>query len=212
MKITIFTDNIKSWFLPYGKILKAKLERGGHIVKYVYDKNDIEKGDVCFLLSCTRIIEKEYLTKNINNIIIHASDLPEGKGFSPLQWQILEGKNEIVLTLFEAVAEIDAGPFYIKDKISFAGNELIYELHSIMGNKIIEMSLLFIEHYQRLIPQIQEGIESFYRKRTIKDDEINPNLTIKQLFNHFRIADNVNFPLWFRLYDKEYILHIYNKK
>lgn len=212
MKITIFTDNKKSWFIPFGETLKDNLQRMGHTVSYVYSKNDIEKGDICFLLSCTRIIEKDFINRNGNNIVIHASDLPNGKGFSPLQWQILEGKNEIILTLFEVVTEVDAGPYYIKDKISYNGTELIDELRSIMGNKIIEMSISYVKNKFILLPQDQIGDDSFYRKRSVKDDEIDPDLSIKQLFNHFRIADNENFPLWFNLYDKEYIIHIYKKQ
>ena len=44
-----------------------------------------------------------------NNLVIHASDLPQGKGWSPMPWQIAEGRNDIVFTLFEAVAGVDAG-------------------------------------------------------------------------------------------------------
>ena len=35
---------------------------------------------------------------NKNNIVVHASDLPKGRGFSPMSWQILEGKNKIKLS------------------------------------------------------------------------------------------------------------------
>lgn len=92
MIINILTDNKKSWFIPYGYTLQSKLQELMHNVHFVFDKNDIHEGDICFLLSCSKIIEKEYLERNKNNIVVHASDLPKGKGFSPLQWQVLEGK------------------------------------------------------------------------------------------------------------------------
>jgi len=125
MKITILTDNVNSWFIPFGQKLQQKLLSLGLECNYVFDKNVIEYGDICFLLSCSKILQSEYLKRNKYNIVVHASDLPQGKGFSPLQWQIMEGKNEIPLTLFEAVEGVDEGPYYFKDKLIFNGYELL---------------------------------------------------------------------------------------
>ena len=44
-----------------------------------------------FYLSYEKIVEKKVLKKFKNNLVIHASDLPKGKGWSPLSWQILKG-------------------------------------------------------------------------------------------------------------------------
>lgn len=212
MNITILTDNKNSWFVRYGKLLEKKLISNGHVVKYVFDKKDILNGNVCFLLSCTKLIEQEYLKLNDNNIVIHASDLPKGKGFSPLQWQILEGKNEIVLTLFEVVEQVDAGPYYLKDKIEFNGTELLEELRSKMAHKIIELSLRYIENYESLKPKEQSGEESFYVRRRTIDDKIDPQETIINLFNHFRIADNERYPLFFEYKGKAYNIKIEQRK
>jgi len=196
MKITILTDNKKSWFIPFGDKLKKELEYLGHQVIYVFDKNNIEQGDICFLLSCTQIVEERYLKKNNHNIVVHASDLPHGKGFSPMQWQILEGKDEIVLTLFEVVKEVDAGPYYLKEKLSFDGTELYIELREKLAEKIIQMCIQYIENINHLKAMSQVGEESFYPRRKEKDDEIAINKSIKGQFNHFRIADNENTESW----------------
>lgn len=208
MKICILTDNINSWFIDYGKRLQEKLTDLGHDVNYVFDKSEIMNGDVCFLLSCSRIVENKYLSLNKNNIVVHASDLPKGKGFSPLQWQILEGKNKIVLSLIEAIDEVDAGPIYFKNCLIFGGHELYYELRDSLGNEIIEMCLKFVNDYYDLKPIEQSGESSFYKKRTNKDDEIDPNKSITDLFNHFRIADNQNYPLYFYLNNVKYFIRI----
>lgn len=211
MIITILIDNINSWFLPFGKKLQKELQRKTHTVFFVTDKREIKKGDVCFILSCSKIIEEKYLKLNKNNIVIHASDLPEGKGFSPLQWQVLEGSNEIILTLFEAVKEIDAGPYYIKHKLFLENTDLLYEMREKMGNLIINMCIEYIDKGENLKPIKQSGKESFYRKRKRKDDEIDINKTIKEQFNHFRIADNERFPLYFKYLGEKYILKIYKE-
>jgi methionyl-tRNA formyltransferase len=208
MKITILTDDISSWFVFYGQKLKKLLQDRNHEVEYVFNKINIKEGDVCFLLSCSNIVEKKYLELNKNNIVIHASDLPHGKGFSPLQWQILEGKNDIPLTLFEAVEGVDAGPYYLKDFINYNGSELYFELREMLGEKIIEMSILFIENFNHMIPIRQTGIETFYPRRKKKDDQIDPQKSIIELFNHFRIADNEKYPLFFELYGQTYNVKI----
>lgn len=211
MLITILTDNSKSWFVPFGNELKTELEKSGNDVIYIFDKNEIREGDICFILSCTRIIDEEFLKRNKNNIVVHASDLPDGKGFSPLQWQILEGKNEIVLTLFEVAAKVDAGPYYQKDKLVLKGTELYDELRSMLGLKIIEMCIYYVNNRADLKPIEQSGEETFYKRRTVKDDEIDPQKSIAGQFNHFRIADNDKFPLYFKHLGEEYILKIFKK-
>jgi len=153
----------------------------------------------------------EYLKLNKHNIVVHASDLPAGKGFSPLQWQILEGKNEIILTLFEAVKEVDAGPFYIKRKLLIESTDLLYESRKKMGNLIVNMCIEYIEQGENIKPIKQIGEESFYRKRKREDDEIDINKTIKEQFNHFRIADNEKFSLYFEYLGEKYILKIYKE-
>ena len=209
MKITILTDNPGSWFFPYGTSLERALQAAGHETRYVSRQQDIEPGDVCFLLSCVRIVGPQYLSKNRHNIVVHASDLPQGKGFAPLQWQILEGRNEIILTLLEAAASVDAGPYYFKSTLRFDGTELYDELRSKLGSKIIEMCLEFVANLDSLAPTAQQGEGSFYRKRTEEDDELDIRKTIIEQFNHFRVADNERFPLYFRHLGCKYIVKIY---
>ena len=126
MIITILTDK-SSWMNKYNLILKQKLIELGYSVSLIHSKDEIQQGDVLFLLSCFEIVSKKFLDLNKNNIVVHASDLPKGKGWSPTSWQILEGKNKIPLTLFEASEKMDSGDYYIKDVLELNGFELINE-------------------------------------------------------------------------------------
>ena len=71
--------------------------------------------------------------------MIHAADLPQGKGWAPLTWQVLEGKNDIVFTLFEADASTDNGPFYLKKTLHLSGYELAPELRALQAQFCISM-------------------------------------------------------------------------
>ena len=210
MRISIVTDNEKSWFVPYGNKLLHKLTEAGHEVTYVFDSKKINAGDVCFLLSCVRLVPKSVLSLNKNNIVVHASDLPKGKGFSPLQWQVLHGQNKIPLTLFEVVEQADAGPYYLKETLYFDGTELLDEMREKMAAKIVDMCFHYIDKYRHLKPVEQSGEETFYRRRTDADDELDIHKSIAEQFNHLRIGDNETYPLYFHYNNKKYFLKIYN--
>ena len=210
MEITILIDNPKSWFIPYAHKIVAQLKEN-HQVRLLHDSKKIKKGDCAFFLSCLRIVPISVLNLSRNNLVIHGSDLPSGRGFSPISWQILEGKNEITLTLFEADEGLDSGDIYFKARVSFQGHELLEEIHKKIGNKIIEMALKFVAEYPFCKKISQGGNPSYYPKRTTKDDEIPVDKTIAELFNRFRIADNKDYPMYFDYQGHKYILKIYKK-
>lgn len=208
MTVTILTDNKKSWYTKYGAMLNEKFLNLGHNSVFIHEKEKIRNGDICFLLSCTKILPEKYLKLNKYNIVIHASDLPQGKGFSPLQWQILKGKDCITLTLFNAVKDLDAGDYFLKEKICFEGHELLDELQNKMGVKINQMAERFIQNLNNFKPLKQKGESSFYPRRTQNDDKLDPQKSIIELFNHFRIANNNDYPLFFEYKGFKYNLKI----
>lgn len=205
--ISILTDKT-SWMNKYNIELKHLLENQGHKVFCVSSPEDLPDGDIAFFLSCFNIITKKYLDKNKHNIVIHASDLPQGKGWSPMTWQILEGKNIIPLSIFEASEKCDAGDIYWKDYIKLNGTELIDEWQDLLGKKIIEMCVKFTQNYKTLTPVAQTGEENFYRRRAPKDSELDINKSIKEQFNLLRVVDNEKYPAFFTFKNKRYIIKI----
>lgn len=203
-KISILVDDPHSWFITYANDLCSNLSDIGNECCVYNSTKDIPVSDICFMLSCTKIVRKDFLDRNKHNIVVHASDLPRGKGFTPLKWQILEGVNDIPLTLFEAVEACDAGPYYIKDTIHFNGHELIKEMQHVMALKIIDMCLRFTTHVDELSPIVQSGESTYYPRFKKEDDCLDVNKTIAEHFNHFRIADNDRFPLFFEMNGHRY--------
>jgi methionyl-tRNA formyltransferase len=208
MIIQILIDNPNSWYVKYGSALAEKLN-DSHQVKVLHRHEEVERGDILILLSCEKIF-RDY-GKNKYNLVCHASDLPSGKGWSPLTWQILEGKNEIPITLFEAADGVDEGDYYIKDSIAYNGTELIEELRVKLAEKISNMFLKFVTDLKNMKPQKQEGEEFFYKKRKIHDSRLDINKTIIEQFNLFRVVDNERYPAFFEINGKKYILKIYNE-
>lgn len=207
MKIHILTDRT-SWMNKYNLLLQQRLQELGHVVRMISSKEELEEGDVAFFLSCFEIVTEDFLKLNKHNIVVHESALPAGKGWSPLTWQILEGKNSIPICLFEASSLCDSGDIYLSDTIEFEGHELVDELRQKQGEKTIELSLEFIKRYSEVSGIPQTGNESYYLKRTAKDSELDLNKTLEEQFNLLRIVDNVNYPAFFMKDGIKYILKV----
>lgn len=210
MKITILTDHQDSWFVPYGyKLLEALNALGGLDVTYIHDHSEVpENNDILFLLSCVKIVKKSTLDKSKSNIVVHASDLPAGKGFSPLQWQIREGKSAVTLTLFEANEAVDDGPYYFKHSLELSDIELLPESRDRMAQEIVQMCIKYVAQFPDCEPHQQRGTESFYGRLTDKDDELDINKPLSEQMNLIRGADFDKFPLHFSYKGKKFTVKV----
>lgn len=208
MKITLLMDNPTSWYHPHAQALQKALSERGHEAALVHTTEDLGTGDLAFFLSCEKIIKKEIRDRNKLSLVVHSSNLPRGKGWSPLSWGILEGRSEITNTLFEAVDKVDAGKIYLQNTMHFADHELLDELHREQGTKINELILQFVDAYPSVVGREQRGEESFYRKRQPTDNELDPEKSIAEQFNLLRVVDNEKYPAFFQYRGCKYILKI----
>ena len=210
MRITILTDNPKSWVIPYIKGLKEKLSEN-HEITHIFSSKDIKKGDLMLILSCEKILKDYHLSFHKSNIVVHPSELPKGKGWSPLAWQVLEGENRIPLTLFEANDKVDDGDVYQVDYIELNASELNDEIKHLQGLKTIEMILRYVDGFESREGIPQTGDETFYEKRTFKDSELNIYKNIDEQFNLLRVVDNERYPAFFLKDGVKYVLKIYKE-
>ena len=206
-KIGILTSQNSS-FAPFALGFKEDLRKRGYGAEIFNNHEEISSDyDVIFVLSYFRKIPADALRRHPHNLVVHASDLPCGRGWAPFFWQILEGKSKIPIVLFEATEELDAGPIYLKDAIVLEGHELHDELRSLQAHKCIELCLRFLSENPKPIPQ--SGEPSFYRRRTRDDSELDIDKPLKELFNNLRIASNDNYPAFFRICDHKYVVRIF---
>lgn len=207
MLIQILVDNIGSWIIPYAKELSDQLEDKGHEVYLIHSHDEVKEGDILCLLSCERIFKELHLNKH--NLVVHESDLPEGKGWSPLTWQILEGKDKITITLFEASKEVDAGDIYAKEFIQLEGHELLDEIKHQQALKTKKLIIDFVENYSNVETSPQDGESTYYPKRTPKDSKLDIGKSIKEQFDLLRVCDNERYPAYFEFHGEKYLIKIY---
>jgi methionyl-tRNA formyltransferase len=205
--ISVVVDN-ESWVLPYAEQLVAAACSVGDQASLFRRQDDVAEGIAAFYLGCTKITPVKILTRNRRNLIIHASDLPKGRGFSPLTWLTLAGENKIPVCLIEAVEEVDAGPIIYKNWANFEGHELNDEMRRVMGELHVEMCLRFLNEMVPPIGEKQVGSATIYPRRRPADSQLDPHKPLAQQFNLLRVVDNENYPAFFDLHGHEYIVRI----
>ena len=205
-KIQLLIDNPNSWMVPYSLIYSQKLNSKGYSCTVIFSHEDVKNGDIIILISC----EKKFtqFSKNKYNLVIHESNLPKGKGWSPMTYQVLEGKKKIPITLFEANESFDGGKVYLRDFIKLNGGELVYEIREKQANISFKLIDKFLIENKKMIGIKQSGEESFYKKRTESDRELNIYKSILENFNLLRVSDNESYPAYFIINGQKYLLKI----
>jgi methionyl-tRNA formyltransferase len=205
--VCILVDN-DSWILSYAEKLKFILSELGYTASLVRDAQHITEGFVNFMLGCTNIVSKDALEKNKHNLVVHESALPKGRGFSPMSWQIIEGKSEIPICLIEAIENVDAGQIWIEDSICLNGTELVNEWRVLQGEKTIELCVRFLKDYELLEPISQVGMTTWYPRRTQRDSILDINKSLLEQINLLRVVDNEKYPAFFEFADNTYLIKI----
>ena len=130
---------------------------------------------------------------------------------SPLTWQILEGKNSIPISVFEANEKIDAGKIYLKSNLIMQGDELINQVREKLYLEIETLVFRFLEMNKSKAIE-QTGKESFYSRRNKNNSELDIKKSIESQFNLLRVCDNERYPAFFYKGNKKYILKIYKSE
>ena len=204
LKIAILLDKKNDWLKDYLHGLKLTNKKNNF--KIFYDYKKIKNFDLVFILGYTTILPLSLKKINKLVLIVHESNLPNGKGFSPLQWQILKGKNLIIFSLIDLNKDIDSGDIYDQIKLKLNGNELFNEIRAKQAQTTFKLINLFLKKYPLIKKTKQKGRSTYFRKRTIKDGKLNINKSINAQFNLLRIGNNDKWPSYFIKNGIKYIL------
>jgi UDP-2,4-diacetamido-2,4,6-trideoxy-beta-L-altropyranose hydrolase len=210
--IVILSDE-NSWINEYIVWLIDLWLHEGHTISWVHEVGSLKNADLCFYLSFSKIVSKKTRDLFKNNLVVHESHLPQGRGWSPLTWQIIEGKNSIPVSLIEADDLVDAGCIYAQEYIYFSGDELVDELREKQAISTIKLCQSFVRDYPNSInlAKQQVGTPSSYPRRDEGDSKLDANKTIAEQFNLLRVVDNEKYPAYFEMNGHKFILKIVKK-
>jgi len=123
-------------------------------------------------------------------IVFHMTDLPFGRGGSPLQNLIARGIYETKISALLCVRELDAGPIYSKRPLSLYGSaqEIYMRAGQIVEDMIVDIMLNHPE------PQEQSGEVVFFPRRQPQDGDIAGLETLGKVYDFIRMLDADGYP------------------
>ena len=135
------------------------------------------------------IIPKE-IYSNYECIVFHMTDLPYGRGGSPLQNLIVRGFKETKISAIRVSKGIDTGDIYLKKDLSLEGtaSQIFSRANRIiekMINEIIENSL---------IPTPQEGAVTEFKRRKPEESNLSELSNLNDMYNYIRMLDANGYP------------------
>jgi methionyl-tRNA formyltransferase len=178
---------------PSIKQLKEKTGENFVLIKkkddMVFDKLQRIKPQYIFFTHWSYTIPKD-IYKNFECVIFHMTDLPFGRGGSPLQNLIVREIYETKVTALKCVKEIDAGDVYFKKKLSLFGSaeEIFIRASEIVEEMIVEIMK------KRPLPEKQTGDIVNFKRRRPEDGDIASLSSLKQVFDYIRMLDAEDYP------------------
>lgn len=154
-------------------------------------------------------IVSDNIFNNFNCISFHMTDLPYGRGGSPLQNLILRKKKKTKISAFKMNKKIDGGPIYLKKNLTLNGNahEIFKRATKIVFKMIKEINGKKIE------PLPQRKSKIIFKRLTQKDNHLNFKKikSINELYDKIRMVDAPEYPSAYSE-NNDFILKFYNAK
>ena len=123
-------------------------------------------------------------------VCFHMTEVPYGRGGSPLQNLILRGHRETKLTALRMVEAFDAGPVYLKRPLSLEGSAR--EILSRASALSAEMIKAILETHPTPAPQ--SGEVTIFKRRKPFESAIPADLSTTQLYDFIRMLDAEGYP------------------
>ena len=133
---------------------------------------------------------QESITRRFECIGFHMTDLPYGRGGTPLQNLILRGHKATKLSAFRLTDEMDAGPVYLKDTLSLEGSaqEIYYRSCRLAAQMIQKITEGVSE------PSVQTGTITTFERRTPEQSELPSTGELNDLYDFIRMLDAEGYP------------------
>ena len=193
--INIVCCGYRSWAINI--INEIKRNHRINIVYIFNSKNDYDskieninsKIDIILFLGWSWIIPKEITNKYLC-VGIHPSNLPNYRGGSPIQHQIINGVIKTKISLFTISEKVDGGDIWLKNDVNLSGQniELIFKN---IENSSISLLNNFFNLYPNINPIKQDLSKgSYFKRRTpqqsrLELDDFN-NKSLEEIYNTIR--------------------------
>ena len=123
-------------------------------------------------------------------VIFHMTDLPYGRGGSPLQNLIIRGILDTKISAIRCAEEIDAGPIYLQKDFNLQGpaHEILERAAVLIESMILEI----IQTQPSPVPQV--GAATAFKRRKPSESNLNLANSIGQVYDMIRMLDASDYP------------------
>ena len=130
------------------------------------------------------------ILREFDCICFHETDVPYGRGGSPLQNLIACGHTTTKMTALRMVEELDSGPVYLKSLLSLEGSaEEIYER---AADLVYDMIGEIVAH--DIVPVPQQGEAVVFSRRAPNESVLPQDGSLTTLYNFVRMLDAPTYP------------------
>lgn len=150
------------------------------------------KPEIIFIPHWSYLIPENIFSK-WDCIVFHMTDLPFGRGGSPLQNLISQGYTNTKISAIKVQKELDAGPIYLKKELFLLGTaeEIFIRANNIIKEMVVEII------GKKLIPQEQTGVVTEFKRRKQDDSNVSKLDSIDKLYDYIRMLDAEGYPAAF---------------
>jgi methionyl-tRNA formyltransferase len=183
----------KSWHRRLFDEILSKYTGGWH---YVGKREELSLADVrelrpryAFFLHWSWKVPPEIL-EEVECVCFHMTDVPYGRGGSPLQNLIARGHRDTKLTALRMTPEFDAGPVYLKRHLSLDGGaEEIYLRACTLSADMVKQIVR-----DEIQPLPQRGEPVNFRRRKPEESQIARLDSLERLHDFIRMLDAEGYP------------------
>ncbi len=194
---------IKSWNIKNFEKLKSMENAEFYLIT---DKSELTFENISninpryvFFPHWSWIIPAE-IYENFECIVFHMTDLPYGRGGSPLQNLIINGRYNTKISALKVCKELDAGDIYKKYPINISEGNADEIFTRISDAIFSEMIPYIIDNNISPSPQIGEPF--CFSRRSPEQSEIPEGLSQRQMYDYVRMLDGEGYPVAYTKYGK----------
>jgi methionyl-tRNA formyltransferase len=123
-------------------------------------------------------------------VCFHMTDVPYGRGGSPLQNLILRGHTETKISALRMTAEFDAGPVYCKEPMTLEG--AAEDIYIRAGEIAARMILRIVREQMTPVPQTGEAF--IFKRRKPEQSNVAGLKSLSHLYDYIRMLDAEEYP------------------
>ena len=187
---------LKSWNIAYAEQMREQY-RDRYDITVITEKEELTPEtlrDICpkyiFFPHWSYLIP-ESVYGNYTCVVFHMTDLPFGRGGSPLQNLIVRGYIRTKLSAIRVDAGLDTGDVYGKEELELDGtaDDILRRASRIIFSRMIPRIL---EENPEPVPQQGEAVT--FRRRKPEEGKLLPEMDEKTIYDYIRMLDGEGYP------------------